>query len=68
MGSFIFAASLIANSVAHADAVCDWNTKAGDIVVSAKMGPPPANRALAIAIQRLRSRECDHESAIPPAH
>ena len=47
--SLIFAASLIASPVAGADAVCDWNTKAGDIVVSARMGPPPANRALAIA-------------------
>ena len=35
--------------MASADAVCDWNTKAGDIVVSARMGPPPANRAMAIA-------------------
>ena len=47
--SLIFAASLITSPVASADAVCDWNIKAGDIVVSAKMGPPPANRALAIA-------------------
>ena len=47
--SLIFAASLIASPVASADAVCDWNTKAGDIVVSARMGPPPANRAMAIA-------------------
>ncbi|MGZ8992575.1 MAG: vanadium-dependent haloperoxidase [Burkholderiaceae bacterium] len=47
--SFIFAALLIASPVARADAVCDWNTKVGEIVVSAKMGPPPANRALAIA-------------------
>ena len=35
--------------MASADAVCDWNTKAGEIVVSARMGPPPANRAMAIA-------------------
>ncbi len=47
--SLIFAASLIASPVASADAVCDWNTKAGEIVVSARMGPPPANRAMAIA-------------------
>jgi hypothetical protein len=44
----IFAASLIATPAAKADAVCDWNTKAGEIVVSARMGPPPANRAMAI--------------------
>jgi len=47
--ALIFAASLIASPTASADAVCDWNTKAGDIVVSARMGPPPANRAMAIA-------------------
>jgi hypothetical protein len=47
--SLIFAASLIASPMASADAVCDWNTKVGDIVVSARMGPPPANRAMAIA-------------------
>ncbi|MDQ3189136.1 MAG: vanadium-dependent haloperoxidase [Pseudomonadota bacterium] len=47
--SLIFAASLIASPMAKADAVCDWNTKAGEIVVTARMGPPPANRAMAIA-------------------
>ena len=47
--ALIFVASLIASPVASADAVCDWNTKVGDIVVSARMGPPPANRAMAIA-------------------
>jgi hypothetical protein len=47
--SLILAASLIASPPASADAVCDWNTKAGDIIVSARMGPPPANRAMAIA-------------------
>ncbi|MBA2549124.1 MAG: vanadium-dependent haloperoxidase [Burkholderiaceae bacterium] len=47
--ALIFAASLIASPVASADAVCDWNIKAGDLVVSARMGPPPANRAMAIA-------------------
>ena len=47
--TLIFATSLIASPIASADAVCDWNTKAGEIVVSARMGPPPANRALAIA-------------------
>ena len=46
---FVFAASLVASPIASADAVCDWNTKVGEIVVSARMGPPPANRAMAIA-------------------
>ena len=31
-----------------ADAVTDWNQRAGDIVVNAKIGPLPAERALAI--------------------
>ena len=43
------ATSLLACTTASADAVCEWNTKAGEIIVSARMGPPPANRALAIA-------------------
>jgi hypothetical protein len=47
--SLIFAALFIASPTASADAVCDWNIKVGEIVVSAKMGPPPANRAMAIA-------------------
>ena len=47
--SLVFVASLVATPVANADAVCDWNIKAGEIVVTAKMGPPPANRAMAIA-------------------
>ncbi len=48
VASLVVAISLLAWSAARADAVCEWNTKAGDIVVSAKMGPPPANRAMAI--------------------
>ena len=47
--SLIFAALLIVSPAASADAICDWNIKVGEIVVSARMGPPPANRALAIA-------------------
>ena len=44
-----FATSLLACSTARADAVCDWNIKAGELVITAKMGAPPANRAMAIA-------------------
>jgi hypothetical protein len=32
----------------RADAVTDWNTIAADLLVQAKMGTPPANRAMAI--------------------
>ena len=45
----IAASAILACPIASADAVCDWNIKVGEIVVSAKMGPPPANRAMAIA-------------------
>ena len=44
----VVAASLLAAPMALADAVTDWNIKAGEIVVEAKLGPPPANRVLAI--------------------
>jgi hypothetical protein len=42
------AASLLAGSLAQADVVTDWNSKVGDIVVGARLGPPPANRVVAI--------------------
>ena len=44
----VVAASLIAAPTAPADVVTEWNIKAGEIVVEAKMGPAPANRVLAI--------------------
>ena len=34
--------------LAKADAVSNWNKRAGDIVVNANIGPLPAERALAI--------------------
>jgi hypothetical protein len=34
--------------MAQADVVTDWNAKAGEIVVAAKLGTPPSNRVLAI--------------------
>jgi len=46
--SLVLAAASIASPAASADAVCDWNSRAGEIVVAARMGPPPANRAMAI--------------------
>jgi hypothetical protein len=48
IASLFVAASLLACATARADAVCDWNAKVGEIIVDAKMGPPPANRAMAI--------------------
>jgi hypothetical protein len=44
----VVAASLLATPMALADVVTDWNIKAGEIVVEAKLGTPPANRVLAI--------------------
>lgn len=35
-------------SAASADAVTDWNIRGGEVVVAAQLGPPPANRVLAI--------------------
>jgi hypothetical protein len=35
-------------AAAQADAITDWNTKAGEIVVESKLGTPPANRVMAI--------------------
>lgn len=44
------AASLLAGFAAgaSADVVTDWNVKAGNLVVEAKLGTPPANRVLAL--------------------
>jgi hypothetical protein len=39
---------LLAAPMALADVVTEWNIKAGEVVVEAKLGPPPANRVLAI--------------------
>jgi hypothetical protein len=44
----ILAASMV-SAAAGADAVCDWNTRAGEIIIGARIGPPPANRMMAIA-------------------
>jgi len=44
----IVAASFLIGPLAMADAVTDWNTKAGEIVSDAKLGPQPASRVLAI--------------------
>jgi PAP2 superfamily len=41
-------ALLLAAATAAADVVTDWNIAAADITVAAGMGPPPANRTLAL--------------------
>ena len=49
--SLILAASLIACPMARADVVTDWNIKAGDIVVDARLGPAPANYRVMALVQ-----------------
>jgi hypothetical protein len=44
----IVAFGLIAGPMARADVVADWNAKACDIVVDGRLGPPAANRVMAI--------------------
>jgi hypothetical protein len=46
--AFLVVAALLAGPMALADVVTEWNVKAGQIVVDARLGPPPANRVLAI--------------------
>jgi hypothetical protein len=44
-------AAMLAGGVithARADAVTDWNVRAGDFIVEAKLGPPPAMRIMAL--------------------
>jgi hypothetical protein len=41
-------ASLLAGSTAVADVVTDWSVTAADMTVAAGLGPPPANRTLAM--------------------
>jgi len=44
----VAAASLFVGPLAWADVVTDWNIKAGEVVVEARLAAPPANRVLAI--------------------
>lgn len=42
------AAHALTAGPAHADAVTDWNLKAGGFIAEAKLGTPPAMRVMAI--------------------
>ncbi len=44
----VAAASLFIGPMAMADVVTDWDVTACNIIVDAKLGPPPANRVMAI--------------------
>ena len=48
MTLLVLVTSLAASALAKADVVADWNIAAGDIVVAAKLPPPPAYRVMAI--------------------
>src|SRR5215510_10908205 len=48
MALLVVAASLLAGPMTRADVVTDWNATASTILVDAKLGAPPACRALAI--------------------
>jgi hypothetical protein len=48
-GLAVAVSMLMAASVVRADAVTDWNIKANELIVAGKVGPPPANRTIAIA-------------------
>src|SRR5512144_722683 len=45
----IMLAAAFASHQARADVIVDWNTKACDITVEGRLGPPAANRVLALA-------------------
>ena len=45
----VAAALMTLGVAAHADTITDWNVKANEILSAARVGPPPANRAMAIA-------------------
>ncbi|HSV71859.1 MAG TPA: vanadium-dependent haloperoxidase [Methylibium sp.] len=60
----LLAAALAATTAqARADAVTDWNAKAGEIVVESKLGTPPAIRVMAIVQTAVHQAA----SAAPPA-
>lgn len=44
----VLTASVVASPMARADAVTEWNIKAGEMVVDARLSAPLANRVLAI--------------------
>ncbi|MFN9771986.1 MAG: vanadium-dependent haloperoxidase [Burkholderiales bacterium] len=50
LGTHLFVAAtwLAAAGVAHADAVTDWNQRAGGFIGDARMGTPPAVRVMAL--------------------
>jgi hypothetical protein len=50
---------------AHADAVTDWNVKAGEIIAQARLGTPPAVRVMAIVQTAVYEAVSDVTSRYP---
>ena len=48
IAAFSCAAMPLVCSVARADVITEWNVKAGEIVVNARLGAPPATRVMAM--------------------
>lgn len=48
-GRMVATLLLFTASAVHADVVTDWNIRANELIVSARLGPPPAYRSMAIA-------------------
>lgn len=71
----LLCAGALCATVAHADAVTDWNIKAGEAIVEARIGTPPAVRVMAIvqtaahqAVQSASQRGSSIEAALAASH
>jgi hypothetical protein len=68
-------AAMLTANVARADAVTDWNVKAGEMITESKLGTPPAVRVMAIvqtaaydAVTSSLQRQASAEAALAAAH
>lgn len=61
----IAAAMVVAAPQAKADAVTDWNTIAGDMIVQARIGTPPAVRIMAIVQTAVHEAVAATQQATP---
>jgi hypothetical protein len=73
--SIVVAISALCGSAARADAVTDWNLKAGEVVLEARIGTPPAVRVMAIvqtaahqAAASASQRGASTDAALAAAH
>ncbi|HEY0836716.1 MAG TPA: hypothetical protein VGE72_22590, partial [Azospirillum sp.] len=67
ISSLLLAATVMAAGAARADAVTDWNTRAGDFIAEAKMGTPPAVRLMAIVQTAVHDAVGDASARQPDA-